>query len=654
MCGIAGLWSTGHDRPADVIGSMIAALRHRGPDSEGQWLADDGSLALGHTRLAIVDLSAQGRQPMVSPSGRYVIVFNGELYNHLEIRERLGDALPWRGHSDTETFLSAIEHWGIERALEAAVGMFAFGLWDRLAKKLILARDRLGEKPLHYAPVAGGLAFASEIKALLCCPGIDDSPDEDALKSYLHLGFIMAPRSAFRGIRKLPAGIMMTFDAPDRPGVATRYWQLPRPPEEAPSGARSSDAERLDTLERLLRTSVRQQMLADVPLGAFLSGGIDSSLIVTLMQQASNRPVRTFSMGFGEGQDDELAAASRTAQRLGTQHTELLVTPADVLATLPRMASIYDEPFADSSQVPTTLLSQLTRHHVTVALTGDAGDELFGGYNRYLLANLIQARFGQWSARSRHRLGDLLGALPANAVDRVAAAARGIGLRTVPVSLGEKTARIARFIRTDSAIEAYTSTLSQWIERVPVNGAGAALRLESLPGRSLPQQMMWWDLQTYLVDDILVKVDRAAMASSLETRVPMLDHRVVEFAVTLPLDMKIRDGRSKWPLRQLLHRLLPGLDFDRPKQGFSVPLDAWLRGPLRDWAESLLAAERLAELGWVDGPAVRQTWAEHLTGRRNHVRALWTVLMLQAWRDGSPGRRIADSSDATKLATSAT
>lgn len=633
MCGIAGIWSSGATRPAELIGSMIASLRHRGPDSNGHWLAADGALALGHTRLAIVDLSVQGRQPMLSSSGRYVIVFNGEVYNHLELRARLGDGLPWRGHSDTETLLAAIECWGIEAALEAAVGMFAFGLWDQQAGRLTLARDRLGEKPLYYARIRDGWAFASEIKALLHCPGVDDGPDEEALQSYLRFGFIMAPRSAYRGIRKLPAGYLMTLEAPQRPAAVAAYWTLPRPPAE-PEGspAAETDGEVLNMLEGLLRRSVGQQMLADVPLGAFLSGGVDSSLIVALMQQASSRPVRTFSMGFGNARDDELAAAQRTAGRLGTEHTELLVTPADVFEIVPRMAQIYDEPFADASQIPTAMLSTLTRRYVTVALTGDAGDELFGGYNRYLLAALVQSRLGRWPQGLRRLLGRSLLSLPSSAVDRAAAWARASGLRRVPPSLGEKTARIAAFLDAPSPGAAYLGTLSQWLGPAPLHGQAPEPELEILPGRLLPQQMMWWDLQTYLVDDILVKVDRAAMAASLETRVPMLDHRVVEFAVSLPLASKIRAGRSKWLLRELLARVMPDIDFDRPKQGFSVPLDAWLRGPLRDWAESLLAQDQLSTLDWIDAAAVRRTWSEHLSGRRNHVRAIWTVLMLQAWR----------------------
>ncbi len=633
MCGIAGMWARGNVAPHDVVVAMTAALKHRGPDSRGVWDSQDGSLALGHARLAIVDLSEQGRQPMASRSGRYMVVFNGEIYNHTELRDELGGGFGWRGHSDTETLLAAIERWGFVEALQRAVGMFAIALWDRETATLTLARDRMGEKPLYYAIGSAGLAFASELKSLRHCPGIDLSLDRAALSGYVRFGFIANPHSAYQGVRKLPPASLMVLRSPHDVAEPEIYWTLPRPLLDADAGGASDadDRRRIEELDALVRRSVRDQMLADVPLGAFLSGGIDSSLIVALMQQGATQRVRTFSMGFGDGGDDELSTARQTAAHLGTDHTELVVTPADVLQEVPRLAATYDEPFADSSQVPTMLLSRLTRQHVTVALTGDAGDELFGGYNRYLVAARLQPKLERWPGWLRRGAGRLLGALPSDAIDAAAGFARRQGAKRVPPVLGEKVARIAQFMAAPTGIEAYLGTVSQWMEGAPLLSPAAAPALADLPGTALAQRMMWWDMQTYLTDDILVKVDRAAMASSLETRVPFLDHRIVEFALRTPMRCKIRGRQTKWLLRQLLARHLPQAWFDRPKQGFSVPLDAWLRGPLRDWAESLLSAPRLAESGLLDVERVRRTWSEHLSGRRNHLRALWTVLMLQAW-----------------------
>lgn len=587
---------------------------------------------------------------MVSHSGRFVVVFNGEVYNHRALRAELGVDVAWRGHSDTETLLEGIERWGLHDTLDRVVGMFALAVWDRVERTLSLARDRLGEKPLYYAYTQDrrGLAFASEIKALRLYPELDLALDAEALRGFVRFGFIGGSRSAFRGIRKLPpASVLKIRDPGLEPPTPARYWSLPVPVTSGATMCRSdaNDAARVLELEQLVEASVRGQMLSDVPLGAFLSGGLDSSLIVAVMQRHSSRPVRTFTMGYDDDNSDELLTARRSASLLGTDHTELRVTPQDVLAAIPHLSAIYDEPFADASQVPTLLLSRLTRQHVTVALTGDAGDELFGGYNRYLVAAKIASIFDGWPVGLRRAVGRAILAVPSSSVDALAAAGQRTGIGKLPPSLGEKVARLAQFIAASNCQEAYLSALSQWageesdalLEPPPV------MHLAQHPDTTWAQQMMCWDLQSYLPDDILVKVDRAAMSCSLETRVPLLDHRIIEFALATPMHQKIRNGESKWLLRKLLARYLPSTAFNGPKQGFTVPLDAWMRGPLRDWAEDLLAPRSLARSGLLRVETIRRSWSDHLSGRRNHQRALWTILMLQGWLDdaaSSPGRSV--------------
>lgn len=575
---------------------------------------------------------------MVSHAGRFVVVFNGEIYNHRALRLALGADVAWRGHSDTETLLEGIERWGLRDTLERAVGMFAFALWDRVDGMLSLVRDRLGEKPLYYAYTRDrrGFAFASEIKALRLCPGLDLALDEEALRGFVRFGFIGGSRSSFRCIRKLPPASVLQLRDPGLDSLTpARYWSLPVPVSALAPKCRSEadDEMRVSELKRLLESSVGEQMLSDVPLGAFLSGGIDSSLIVAVMQRISSRPIRTFTMGYDDEVNDELRPARQTATLLGTDHTELRVTPQDVLGMIPRLPAIYDEPFADASQVPTLLLSRLTRQHVTVALTGDAGDELFGGYNRYLVAARVESIFDSWPVGLRRAVGRAMLGIPASTLDAIALIGRRAGLKNLPPSLGEKIARLAKFIAASNCQQAYLGALSQWtgedsdalLEPAPL------MQLAQHPEATWAQQMMCWDLQSYLPDDILVKVDRAAMACSLETRVPLLDHRIVEFALARPLHQKIRDGQSKWLLRKLLAQYLPSASFSQPKQGFTVPLDVWLRGPLRDWAEELLSPSNLARSGLLRIDTVRRVWSEHLDGRRNHQRALWTILMLQGW-----------------------
>lgn len=640
MCGISGMWSCGSLAPTPAVEAMTSALHHRGPDSRDVWSGADGAIALGHTRLAIVDLSEQGRQPMTSRSGRYVIVFNGEIYNHLELRKELGATISWRGHSDTETLLEAVEQWGIRIALEKSVGMFALALWDKHARSLTLARDRMGEKPLYYGQGSSVFGFASELKAMRRCPGLNLALDTEALRGYVQFGYVSGTQSALQGVRKLPPGTFVCLRSPTDQVAPVAYWTLPEPVADSLNQPNAiDDAQRLGELEALLSRSVRQQLLSDVPLGAFLSGGIDSSLIVALMQREASQAVRTFSMGVADGVDDESRHARKVAEHLGTDHTEMIVSPNDVLAIVPEMASIYDEPFADSSQVPTVLLSRLTRKHVTVALSGDAGDELFGGYNRHLTAARLAPLMRGLPHGVRRQIGAVLGAVPAGAWRSLSSMARAGGVNRIPSSLDEKMARLARFISAADGRQAYLGTLSQWLQADGSPHPSASSIAPPLRACSaevgLAQQMMWWDMQSYLPDDILVKVDRAAMSASLETRVPFLDHRIVEFALATPLHSKIRSGKTKWLLRELLARHVPRSLFERPKQGFTLPLDQWLRGPLRDWAESLLARPGLAHTLGLDRTHIQLLWNDHLSGKQNNQRALWAVLMLQAWLDSS-------------------
>ena len=550
------------------------------------------------------------------------------------MRVNLGTSVPWRGHSDTETLLEAIDQWGLVRALQASVGMFAIALWDREADSLTLARDRMGEKPLYYGRGTQGMAFASELKALRRCPGLDLSLDIEALKDYMRVGYVACPRSAFRGVNKLPPGSVLTFASPHDSGTTTVYWSLPAPVsrDRVPISTHDDQA-LLSDLEHLLDRSIRQQMLSDVPLGAFLSGGIDSSLIVALMQRASSQRVRTFSMGVREQGEDESKHARRIAEHLGTEHTEIIVSAEDVLAVVPKLAGIYDEPFADSSQVPTVLLSQLTRRHVTVALSGDAGDELFGGYNRYITAARLEPVIKQIPFAMRRMLAGLLRAVPTRYWDGLSANETARRMMHLPPSMSEKMARLAGFLAAPTGQDAYLRTVSQWLDeaKIPLSSPGCSPLLPDFPSVALPQQMMCWDMQNYLPDDILVKVDRAAMAYSLETRVPFLDYRIVEFSLATPMHYKIRNGQSKWLLRQLLARHVPPNLFERPKQGFTLPLAEWLRGPLRDWAEDLLAPKTLDATGLINSKMVREMWTDHLNRKHNHQRGLWTILMLQSW-----------------------
>ncbi len=623
---------------------MTDSLSHRGPD-DGQVFTDAKSgLALGHRRLAVVELSSAGQQPMRSACGRYVLAYNGELYNHLSIRGRLakeGMAPPWRGMSDTESLLAAMVGWGVHRALEASVGMFAFALWDDANKTLTLGRDRLGEKPLYFGTAKGAFVFASELKAIRCYPGFEGVIDRAALGLYLRHNCIPAPHTIYENLHKLMPGTTVTLRGPHEEVKPAAYWTLADVAERGRQNPFSgTDAQALDRLDSLLGDAVGGQMLADVPLGAFLSGGIDSSSVVALMQSRASQPVRTFTIGVDAASYDEAAEAKKVAAHLGTEHTELYVSPSDAMNVIPRLSVLYDEPFADSSQIPTFLVSQLARAEVTVALSGDGGDELFGGYNRHYWAPKIWRKIGAWPRPLRNAAAALISGLSPDRWDRLLAA----GARMRPSLLaqrnaGDKLHKLAEALGARDRADLYTALVSHWkspTALVGMEGESAVAALFAQPHpEPFEQRLMYLDTMTYLPDDILVKLDRAAMGVSLETRVPMLDHRLVEFAWQLPLHMKIRDGQGKWLLRQLLYRYVPRELVERPKAGFGVPLGDWLRGPLKDWAENLIGERRLVTEGYFDANAVRATWESHLNGRRNHAYRLWDVLMFQAWLEGT-------------------
>ena len=632
MCGIAGLFAP--DGGLDAIAleragaAMADAIAHRGPDGQGVWT--DGDLVLAHRRLAVIDLTSTGAQPMLSADGRWAITYNGELYNTEDIRRELAPrGINWRGTSDTEVLLEAVTAWGLERALAAINGMFAMALWDRHGRRLHFIRDRLGIKPLYVGRRGGRIAFASELKAFAALPGFLGEVDEEAAAGFIRFGYVPAPRSIWRNVTKVQPGEVMFVDADGRRDRRF-YWSAT---EAACNGLDhpfdGDEVAAVDSLETLLCDAVARQMVSDVPLGAFLSGGIDSSTVAALMCRAGRGPVRTFTIGFAEPGYDEAKHAARVAAHLGTDHTELTVTAADALALVPHLADIYDEPFADSSQIPTHLISRLTRRHVTVALSGDGGDELFGGYNRYAFS----ARWGRLLARvpqgARAGLAAALGRLPAESLHRVLRCLPGL-----PPLAADKLLKAAEILPLDSD-GIYRRLVSQIGDIGPLIPDVVEPRWQfdgdPLVGRGdAIDRMQLLDTTTYLPDDILTKVDRASMAPALEVRVPLLDHRVVEFAWRLPRRLKIRGSTGKWALRQVLARYVPRELVERPKQGFSVPLAGWLRGPLRDWAEDLLDPTRLGAPLAPD--PVRRMWIEHLSGHRNFAYGLWNILMFEAWR----------------------
>ena len=660
MCGISGILRAPNGRAKPDLGQtlrdMTRRLQTRGPDAEGLWV--EGGIALGHRRLSILDLSETGAQPMLSPESRFAIAYNGEIYNHLELREALDSeaaAPEWAGHSDTETLLAGISHWGLEETLKRAKGMFALALWDRAEKQLALARDRMGEKPLYWGWSGSDLVFASELKALRAHPDCPREISRTALAQYLRFLYVPEPRTIHPSLFKLEPGTILSVehgpppsppDAPLRPGdhyeglSIRRYWSLNAEIENGSRAKITDDLSAINELEKTLGDVVKRQMLSDVPIGAFLSGGVDSSAIVALMQSQSAKAVKTFTIGFEQPDYDESPYAAAVAAHLGTDHARLIVTDQQVRDVIPNLPEIYDEPFADSSQIPTHLVCRAARDHVTVALSGDAGDELFGGYNRYLHGPALWNRLSKLPAPARRAAGQAACGLPEAAWDKLGAVYNKLKPGSGGVAnLGTKAHRFGERLRdTHSLEDLYLNAASTWLDPESLllfsAKAPASALSDPLPLHALSEPAAWMmaqDLRSYLPGDILCKVDRAAMNVSLETRAPFLDPDVIALSMRLPMGMKIRGGQGKWALRQVLYKYVPEDIIERPKAGFAVPIGQWLRGPLRDWAEDLLSEERIARDGFFDPKIVRQTWAEHLSGRRDRMPQLWAILMFQAW-----------------------
>lgn len=638
MCGIAGVLTSSTTARAmlerDAL-AMADSLAHRGPDDHGLWADLNAGIALTQRRLSVVDLSPAGHQPMISADGRYAITYNGEIYNFQDIRPELeARGIKFRGHSDTEVMLEAIAAYGIAPTVKRLIGMFAIAVWDRRDRMLSLIRDRLGIKPLYWAKAGGLFLFGSELKSLRAYPGFAPGIDRTALAAYMRHNYIPAPRSIYEGVQKLEPGTILTLPFGGEPRIE-RFWDARQVALAGQSDLLvGSDADMTERLEDLLRDAVKRRMVADVPVGAFLSGGIDSSTVVALMKAANAGPVRTYTIGFAHSGYDEAKHAAAVARHLGTEHTELTVSPQDALDVIPRLPEHYDEPFADSSQIPTYLVSALTRQHVTVALSGDGGDELFGGYTRYQFASRL---------RALRLLPQPLRAAMARAITTVPADRWSQALSLVPEGIrprqiGDKLHKIAAILPCDGETDLYRRLVTHWEPDRVVLGAREAKGVlwdpkidTDFPG--LLERMQFLDLVTYLPDDILTKVDRASMAVALEARVPLIDHRVVEFAWRLPQTAKIRGGATKWLLREVLYKHVPRELVERPKMGFGLPLGDWLRGPLRAWAENLLSEARLRDGGYFDPAAVRQVWENHVRGGHNREYMLWNVLMFEAWRE---------------------
>jgi asparagine synthase (glutamine-hydrolysing) len=648
MCGIAGILDTRAATSAERLGSlatdMAATLGHRGPDDCGLWVDPECGVAFGHRRLAVIDPGPGGAQPMASRDGRWIMTYNGEIYNHRALRQQLEhESTELHGDSDTEVLLESVAHWGLENALDACEGMFAAALWDRRFRELHLVRDRFGEKPLYFALVADFFAFGSELKALAPLPGFEADVDRTAVAEYLRYNCIPAPRTIWRGVRKLRPGHLVTFPAGTRRGgipPQRAYWSM----SDAVATARCnrlavSTGEMVERLEHVLSEAVGSRMVADVPVGAFLSGGIDSTTIVALMRDYASGPVRTFTVGFEDPKFDESTEALRVAQHLGTDHTAVHVDDSEAMRAIELLPDIWDEPFSDVSQIPTYLVSRVARQGVTVSLSGDGGDELFAGYNRHAWLERVWGTVGGLPSGVRRAAGSTLGHIPPGVVERAAGATNVLPLKWRFRNPSTKVAKLGRVLAAPTPEEAYRALRTHWADATSlVLGDEARDRpdpLEAVPfsDSGITERMLWYDLSGYLPDDILVKLDRAAMAVSLETRVPFLDRQVLQLAWSLPLDVKLREGQTKWLLRQVLQRHVPAELVERPKMGFGFPIGRWLRGPLREWAEHLLDERRLRSQGLLAPLPVRRAWEAHCAGKQDMGYELWDLLVLQSWID---------------------
>jgi len=640
MCGIAGAAGARHARiDVGMLKRMTDALAHRGPDGEGHWISDDGQVGLGHRRLSIIDLSSFGAQPMESASGRFVLSYNGEIYNYQSLRKMLADeGYCFVGHSDTEVIVAGCQHWGLETTLSRLAGMFALALWDKQEHRLSLARDRIGIKPLYYSVIDGALVFASELRPIVTWRGSLPEISLRGLSEFLRLGYVPSPLSIFEGIHKLPPATVLSFQQGRTTGPEP-YWSVEATVARGFAHQRQDEADVLDELDARLGEIVSQHMISDVPLGAFLSGGIDSSTVTALMQARSNKPVKTFSIGFDDAAYNEARHAAAVAAHLRTDHTELYVSDQDAMAVIPELPDIYDEPFADISQIPTFLVAKLARQSVTVSLSGDGGDELFGGYNRYTFVSNYWSRLNQIPRPLRGLMASgIAAASPATWDSAFRLFSPVLPRRLRPALPGQKMQKIASVLGAATLYDLQSRLVSQWPQPEAVLASSAIgapdMRLpppSQVDGIPSAAQQMAWDTSTYLVDDILTKVDRATMRVGLEARVPLLDHRLVEFAWEIPLSMKFRDGSGKHILKRLLERYVPRQLFERPKMGFGIPVDSWLRGPLKDWAASYLAQTDRPTHEFFNRAEIDATWREHLGGRIDRGGQLWTILMFDSW-----------------------